>query len=141
MKMTKLKVLLISLAGGVLCLLLAGERKMLVFWCGVGGVDCQNKLAYFSDFLILFLPIFLFSLVTYFIKEEVFKAWLKFTYWYFPVYILSILFLSGMGGGGGYMIGNVFDSNFFAISLSGLYIIISLILVVYKAVSLKGSKK
>ena len=137
--MTKIKVFLISLIAVAVWFLLSSV-KMLTFWCGVGHLDCQDNLDSFSDYLVLFFPILLFSIITYFLKEGVFKAWLKFTYWYFPIYILVILFLSDRGSGG-YLMGPVFNSEFFALTLSGLFVIISLILVIYKAVSLKGYKK
>jgi len=138
MKMTKKKVFFISLAGAGVCFLINGG-EVLNFWCGAGGISCQNSLDYLGDYFLLFLPILLFSMITYFIKEEVFKAWLKFTYWYFSIYVLVILLLSGMGGGGGYLIGPL-DSEFFAINLSGLYIIISFFLVLL-LFPLKASKK
>ena len=139
MKITKLKVLLISFVLVGFYFLIAGT-KMLTFWCGVGHLDCQDNLDSFSDYLVLFFPILLFSIITYFLKEGVFKAWLKFAYWYFPIYILVILFLSDRGSGG-YLMGPVFNSEFFALTLSGLFVIISLILVIGKAVFSKGSKK
>jgi hypothetical protein len=140
MKMTKKKVFMISLVGTGLCLLLGGNTKMLVFWCGARDFSCQDNLNYFICYLVLFIPILLFSIVTYFLKEDVFKPWLKFTYWYYPIYILVILLLSGMGGGGGYLIGNVFDSNFFALSQSVIYAIISSFIVIL-LFPLKDSKK
>lgn len=139
-KMTKKKVFFISLAMTVINFLLIGGNKTLDLWCGENNYDCRSNLLYLSLYLLLFLPILLFSTITYFIKEEVFRTWLKFTYWYLPAYILAILLLSDMGGGGGYLIGPI-GSGFIAVNLSGLYMIISLTLVVYKAVSLKGSKK
>jgi hypothetical protein len=45
-----------------------------------------------------------------------------------------------MGGGGGYIVGDIFSSKFFALSLSVIYMIISLILVLL-LFPLKASKK
>jgi hypothetical protein len=151
MKITKKGALLISLVGVAVWFLLRNE-KILTFLCKKWNI-CEDYGQYslfnlngnfyilfplnFSSYFLIFFPILLFSSVTYFIKEEVFKAWLKFTYWYFPIYILAILFLSGMGGG---FLSSAFSPNFFAISLSGLYIIISFFLVLL-LFPLKGSKK
>ena len=136
MKMTKLKVFLISLVGAGLCLLVSGT-KMLIFWCGIGNHLCRSRIDYFGDYIVLFLPILLFSVITYFVKEEVFRAWLKFTYWYFLIYILIIFFLSDSRPGG---LGLMLDSEFFAVSLSGLYVITSFLMVIL-LFPLKASKK
>jgi hypothetical protein len=137
MKMTKKKVFVISLAITVTNFLLIGGNKTLDFWCGENNYDCRSNLLYFNSYLFLFLPILLFSIITYFIKEEVFRVWLKFTYWYFPVYILVILFLSDNSGG---FFSYLLSSKFFAVTLSGLYIIISFFLVLL-LFPLKSSKK
>jgi hypothetical protein len=141
MKMTKIKVFLISLIGTGVGLFTSSddvykycitEGRCWDFW------EISNLIV---PFFVIFLPVLLFSAITYFLKEGVFKSWLKFTYWYFLIYVLVILLLSGMGGGGGYIVGDIFNSEFFAFNLSWLYIIISLILVVDKAISLRGPKK
>lgn len=136
--MTKKKAFLISLVAVITWFLLRSD-ELLTFLCGKGKLSCQDNFYYFSYYFLLFMPILLFSILTYFIKEEVFKVWLKFTYWYFLIYILAILFLSDMGGGGGYLIGHM-DSKFFAVTLSGLYVIISFFLVLL-LFPLKASKK
>ena len=136
--MTKLKVFLVSLI--VLGIGLFLSSKNVYKYCFSEG-HCWRFWEIFNSvepYFFILIPILLFSTITYFIKEDVFKAWLKFTYYYIPIYVLVILLLSDNRGGG---FGPIFDSEFFAASLSGFYIIISLILVIYKAVSLKGSKK
>jgi hypothetical protein len=141
MKMTKKKVLLISLIGSGAVLSLSSES--VYEYCFSKG-HCWGFFEVFDfvrPFLFILLPIFLFSVATYFLKEGVFKTWMKFTYWYLPIYVLVILLLSGMGGGGGYIVGDIFSSEFFALSLSVIYIIISLILVIDAVVRFRGSKK
>ena len=137
MKVTKKKVFFISLAITVANFLLIGGNKTLDFWCGENNYDCRSNLYYFGSYFLIFLPILLFSAITYFIKEEVFRTWLKFTYWYFPIYILIIFFLSDSRPGG---LGLVLNSGFFAVSLSGLYVIISFLMVIL-LFPLKASKK
>lgn len=147
--MTKKKVFLISLIAVIVWFLLRNE-KILASLCENVNL-CEDYGRYslfnlngnfyilfplnFSSFFLIFFPIALFSIITYFLKEGVFKSWLKFTRWYYPIYFLVILFLSD---GGGFI---SLDAKFFAINLSGFYIVISLTLIIYKAISLKGSKK
>jgi hypothetical protein len=138
MKMTKLKVFLISLI--VLGVGLLLSSKNVYKYCFSEG-HCWRFWEIFNSvepYFFILIPILLFSIVTYFIKEGVFKAWLKFTYFYIPIYVLAILLLSDNRGGG---FGPIFDSEFFALTLSGLYLIISFILVIGNAISLKASKK
>jgi hypothetical protein len=148
MKMTKKKALLISSAG-IIAWFLFGNEKILTFLCEKVNI-CESYGEYslfnlngiffihfplnFSSYFLIFFPIALFSIITYFIKEGVFEPWLKFTCWYFPIYFLVILFLSD---GGGFI---SLDSDFFALSLSSIYIIISFFLVLL-LFPLKASKK
>lgn len=96
-----------------------------------------NIFNFIEPLLLLFLPILLFSIITYFLKDQVFKTWLRFTYWYTLFYILVILLLSDRVSTG-WSMGSIFNSEFFAITLSGIFVIISLVLVIYKAISIKN---
>lgn len=133
MKIKKNIVFWVSLLGGVSCFLLSGT-KMLIFWCGSSNHICRSNLDSLSDYLFLFVFILLFSIITYFLKDQVFKSWSRFTYWYTPFYVLVILFLSDRSTGG-WINTHMFNSEFFAITLSGIFIIVSLILVIYKTIS------
>lgn len=90
-----------------------------------------NFFKFIEPLLFLFLPILLFSIITYFLKDQVFKVWLRFIYWYLPFYVLVILLLSDRVSTG-WSMGSIFNSEFFAITLSGLFLIISLFLILYK---------
>jgi len=78
--------------------------------------------------LILLVP---FSLLTYKMREEVFRAWLHFAYWWIPLSIVLTLLASG-GSGGGFGIPNVFDQEFVAFVFSVLFAIISLVIILWK---------
>jgi len=135
MKKTKILILFISLVGVLVWFLISGS-KMLIHWCGASNHICRANLDSLSDYLFLFISILLFSIITYFLKEQVFKAWFRFICWYTPFNILVILFLSDRSTGG-WINPHMFNSEFFAITLSGFFIIISTIIVIYKAISLK----
>lgn len=87
--------------------------------------------------LIPFLPIFLFSLVTYKMREEVFRAWFNFTKWWVPISIFLIL-ITPDSSGGSFGIPNVFDKGFLAFILAALFFIISLVIIVRKSLKLRG---
>lgn len=65
------------------------------------------------------------SILTYKIHDEVFRVWVSFVKWGVPLQIfLALIFPIG---GGGYLIS--IDKQFVAIILSGLFVIISLLIV------------
>ena len=44
-----------------------------------------------APYTLLFVPILLFSLVTYKMREEIFRAWIKFAVWWIPLSMILIL--------------------------------------------------
>ncbi|MCG2690790.1 hypothetical protein L6249_01830 [Candidatus Parcubacteria bacterium] len=99
--------------------------------------DCQDFFDYSGQFLFLFSVILIvinFSLI--FLHKEIFTSWWKFARIYIPVSaILTIL--SGSGSGGGY-IGLTSDYESTAWFMAGLFFIISLALIIYKSIKLRG---
>jgi hypothetical protein len=63
-------------------------------------------------------------------------AWRKFALWYLP--IVAIFILSAGGGSNGFNPGYGMDSESLTFFFSGLFAFISLILIIYKSVKLKG---
>ena len=86
-----------------------------------------------DTFMILFLipfPIFVFSLFTYRMKDEVFLAWFNFAKWWVPVIIGVTLWVENAGGGGGWgMNGGAFDAFFIGIFYF-IFIVVSLVKIV-----------
>lgn len=83
-------------------------------------------------FQLIFLTpaILLLSLITYKMRDEVFRAWWRFARWFVPVIIAVTLLLENAGGGGGIGISGAVSSAFDILILGILYailIIISLI--------------
>lgn len=70
-------------------------------------------------------PLFLFSVITYRMKDEVFRAWWGFARWWVPVIIVATLLLENTGdGGGGIGISGAVSSGFDALILIILYSIL-----------------
>ncbi|OGG61575.1 hypothetical protein A3I46_03515 [Candidatus Kaiserbacteria bacterium RIFCSPLOWO2_02_FULL_54_13] len=82
---------------------------------------------------LLFVSFFLFL-----VREGVFRAWLRFAYWWIPVSLVFI-YLAGGWSGGGFGIPNVLDQEFVAVIFSGLFAIISLLIIVWKYFSTRRS--
>ena len=83
-------------------------------------------------------PIFIFSLITYKMRDEVFDAWRKFSVWFFLVWFILALFMFSGGSGGG--LGGVVDAWLKSIlfgALLILYFIISTTLIIKKRAQFK----
>lgn len=76
-------------------------------------------------FSITILP---FSLITYRMKEDVFKAWIKFAVWWIPMTIILVL-ISPDGGGSMFVAGPSMQQISLAV-LVGLFVVISFIKII-----------
>ncbi|MEK7144312.1 MAG: hypothetical protein AAB794_00400 [Patescibacteria group bacterium] len=80
-------------------------------------------------FFFFAISVLVISILTYKIRDEVFRAWVNFAKWWVPLQIFLVLIFPV--GGGGYLV-NIFDKQLVAIILSALFTIISLLLILYK---------
>ena len=83
----------------------------------------------------LFFPcVLIFSLITYKMRDEMFRAWLRFSYWWIPLSFILILSANNETG-------HVFPfpslQAVLGIAFPILYAIISLILIVWKHLSMR----
>ncbi len=99
-------------------------------------LDCIN---FIYGILIVFLPIlpfFLFALITYFMREEVYRAWIRFA---IPMLGISMLLTALMpdsqGGGFGPQIS--FGKPDVALLTSAIFVVISIILIARSYLSLR----
>lgn len=75
----------------------------------------------------------LLSLITYRMKDEVFRAWWRFARWFAPIIIIVTLLLENAGGGGGIGIGGAVSRAFDILILGVLYavlVIVSLVQII-----------
>src|SRR3989338_8669361 len=129
---TKKTVLVIS--GVVSVVLVLIDRIGTYQLCGGYPGLCVDTLVYSSMLLFVFPVALLFSLITYKMRDEVSRAWIKFTTWWVPLQILLVA-LTPESSGGYFVV--ILDTQFAAIILSGLFTIISLLLIVVKFFSLR----
>jgi hypothetical protein len=105
------------------------ELSPLIF-----GYNTQYSIPFIVHIIIFFLLLFL--------KEAVFKAWLKFAMYSLPIYIGLLWLFTGSGGGpdGFYSSGGYGSASgeFFVLFFSVLYLIISLIFITKKAKKFGG---
>ena len=131
---TKKKLLWVSLVLTVMGFLTTG-LTMLKFWCGEGNYVCWDKFDFFGNLTLIFLPVFILSLITFWMREEVFRAWLRFAYWWIPLTILLVLMTKDRSGGFG--IPDIVTRESISMIFSTLFLLISLILITYKSFSLR----
>lgn len=105
-------------------------------WCDIKEDDLSVQVLYL---LLSFSVTFLLSLLTYRMKEEVFRAWWSFARWWVPVIILATLgvnlYIAGEGSGA-----DMFDCGFSAMFLGALYgilILVSLYRIIRTYIALK----
>lgn len=100
--MTKKSVLLIGLIGTLFVLSLFFLDTNLCY----SSTSCMEIRSFLNNdiFALIFLtpPLFILSLITYKMKEEVFRTWWNFARWWVPVIIIATLLLENAGGGGGW---------------------------------------
>jgi hypothetical protein len=94
-------------------------------------LECGREFIYYLA--MIFIPIFIGSIITLKTKEEVFLLWKKFTFIYVCIYLLIVAMAPWIGG------------NYFSVEkevasqiFSLLYLFISLILITYKSIKLRG---
>lgn len=72
-----------------------------------------------------------FSIITYKMREEVFRAWIHFAYWWIPISLVFI-YLAGGWSGGGFGMPNVLDQEFVSIIFSAIFVIVSILIIIWK---------
>jgi hypothetical protein len=71
--------------------------------------------------------LFIVSIFYFFLKDEIFKPWIKFTYWWLPLSI--ILTLITPGGSGSFFV-NIWDKEMTVIFMSAIYVVVSTIMLI-----------
>lgn len=90
-------------------------------WCDLQEDGILVSVLYF--FAPLF-PLLILSLITYKMRDEVFRAWWGFARWWVPVILAVTLFLSAANGGGGLGIGGAVSAWFDAMVLGLLHVVL-----------------
>jgi hypothetical protein len=110
--MTKKSVLVVNSIAIILLLTLAytqsGTSCYSTVWCNKLW-DAINRV---GEMLFIFIPVLLFSLITYKMRDEVFQAWWKFARWFVPVIMLVTLLINSQSRGGGMGISGAISSSF-----------------------------
>ena len=82
--------------------------------------------------------VFIFSLVTYFMREEVFRTWWNFARWMVPVVIIATFTVNAVPKEHGFFSMNGLIYLVLIAPLYAIFILASLILITYKSYKLRG---
>ncbi len=119
--MSKKSVLILSgLGGGIFIILLL---SLIYNFCGQYRGICKDA---YKIIVYPFLPlpfIFLFSILTYKLREEVFRAWWNFARWFAPVVIVITFLINSQPGGGGMGISGAISGAFDAFIIGIFYVV------------------
>jgi hypothetical protein len=128
MKRTKKIILFISIIFAVFFIATSNYSNSLYnygFWSKIIDSAIPMLIAFSS------IIIFIFSLITYFLKDEIFKPWLKFTYIWLP---LSIIFTLITPGGSGSFFVSLWDKEMTVIFMSALYVVVSITMLIINVI-------
>jgi len=139
MKKTKKFIVFFSVAGLVLGLLWS---KVEILFCGVTHNHCENIFMSVLPLFSIFFPLSVLSVFVYFLRDEIYVFWRNFSLIWIPLSLVWYLSGSHINESGGMGLGfGVSESGMNLIISLFLYSVISLILIIYKSISLKFGKK
>ena len=91
----------------------------------------------FIETLFISTPFFLVALIVYFMRDEIFQKWIKFVFVWVPLTLLLTVMTPEFGGQGIITI----EKGTMSFIFSALFLLISLIIIIYKTPTLRSLKK
>ncbi|KKP79686.1 MAG: hypothetical protein A2271_03070 [Candidatus Moranbacteria bacterium RIFOXYA12_FULL_35_19] len=88
-------------------------------WCN----NLWDTINIVSEIILIFIPVFIFSLITYKMREEVFQSWWRFARWFVPVIMLVTFLIYSQHQGGGMGISGAISSGFNDLIVGIFYVI------------------
>ena len=110
-------------------LFIAFVLALLYGYCGLFNDICREAYGSVIYLFSAFIPVFLLSLITYKMKEEVFRAWWNFARWFVPIIIVVTYLLNNAPTGGSLNAGQDFIFLVLFI-LYSIFIITSLVKII-----------
>ncbi len=130
---TKRNVLMVTIFAIVLMELLA--RSLEIGFCGTRDYGCASVYDGMAATLLIFVPVLFFSLLTYFVRNEIFGGWMKFAVWWVPLTVVLALLLPNNDQSQSIGMGST--QGLFVIVMTLIFIIVSLIIIVAKYMAMK----
>lgn len=89
--MSKKNTLIVSLLGTLIFVTLLFATKLGI--CGPENYACTDALDPIAQTLSIFFPVFLLSVITYFMRDDVYRTWFRFTRWWVSLSVLATLII------------------------------------------------
>jgi len=109
---------------------------VICLWFG-GDTVCMRQWAGLIMNFFPILPLFFFSLITYWMREEVYQTWFRFARWWIPLSMLLILIMPSDTGSGSFGPQLSLGKGDIALVTTFIFTLISLTLIAYKHFTLK----
>lgn len=127
--LSKKNTFLMALGGVMLTLLLTSSEK--IHLCTQYDYLCRDKYDMFAAIFFMFFPLFFFSLVTYFLSENVFRSWFRFALWCIPLCTLLVFIVPADDPGTGGNLGFPSPKAIAALLSLAIFSIVSLLLILF----------
>lgn len=126
---------LLLVASGIVSVstIIVGSTGLTYDYCPSINIPCTDLVYDAIVNLLIFIPLFLFSLITYKMRDEVYRAWLRFAYVWVPFSIVLIFLSPQYSTDWMYPV----EKGTVAFLTSALFATISLILIVWKSVAIR----
>lgn len=137
---SKEKILTFVFGGSVLQVILILFSYSSLFESCYNNLPCREGPLNWSDaispYVHLFIPLFLFSLITYRMREEVYQTWFRFVRWWIPLSMLLIFLAPEYSNDWMYPI----EKGSIALLTSAIFCVVSLVIIAAKYISLRKGK-
>lgn len=87
--MTKKKMLANSFLGTILFFIFLFSQKIGL--CSVTNLSCFQKTDSVAKIIFIFVPLFILSIIFYFLPDYIYRVWIKFIYVYIPISIILVI--------------------------------------------------
>ena len=125
---TKKKLVLVGFVSSLIFLFLV-PRDMLSKICPTNQSICIDSFNYLLLILMFGIMLFLFSIISFFIKDKVFKSWKKTLFIYLFIYLFIVVITPWSAGDAFFRV----QKDLIAVGISIIYFVFSIIFVIYKS--------
>ena len=122
----------ITALGGII-LIIAALSRQIGFCPPYSYSICAAASDRFAEALLPVVPLFIFSLITYWPRNEIYESWFRFARWWIPLSMLAILIAPEYSSDWMYSI----EKGTVAFATSALFALVSLIIIIARWASLR----
>lgn len=111
--------------------------------CNIGDIICidNNPLIFGLGYPLVVISFFVFvvSITLFFVSDEIWRSWFKFSSWYLPLSVIAIALFPSQTHN--LFLTDPFDKKFASLLLSIIFLLLSLLLIALKSYKLRKNSK